>query len=228
MPAMRIMAAAAAKAPHEWGRQFHGFGRFGPLSNGGQGVAGRVTKVDGNTITLQTRDGQTATVTVSGSTQYRGPGASLKSITPGTTIAAVGTRSGSTVQATFVAVIPPHAVGTVSKIEGDTITLTPRGGDGFLGSNVTTIVISKTTTFRSPGESSVTASSIKVGDVVIATGTLSADGKTLQAGAVTIAPSGAVPFGGHLFRHGFFGRGPEDGSGSWGRQQFVSRPGTTI
>lgn len=210
---------------HAPDRDSDGPGHMRFWGNTGPGTFGRVTKVAGNTITVQTPDGQTVTVTVSGSTQYHGEGtsASLSSITPGTTIAVMGTRNGNTIQAGMVAIIPLHAAGTVTNVEGNTITISPRAGR-LDGTNVTKIVTSSSTSFRTPGTGTASLSSVKTGDLVIAEGMLSADGTTLQATRVILAAPGSIgPFGGRFFEHGRFGPGTWDGPGGWGKSpQFVS------
>jgi hypothetical protein len=221
------------QVPGTWNQGTDGPGHMRFWMHGGPGAIGRVTKVSGNTITMQTPDGQTVTVTVGSSTQYHGKdtSASLKAITPGTTIAVMGTRSGNTIQATDIAIIPPHAVGTVTKVDGNTISITPRTGE-LDSTKVTKIVTSSSTIYQAAGTASASASSIKVGDIVIAVGTLSADGTTLNATRVLIgAPGTAGPFGGHLFGHGFFGHGPGGFPGGWGTDrgpQFVSGNGPSV
>lgn len=176
----------------------------------GHGVSGTVSTVSGNTITITTPAGKTVTVNVSSSTMYRGESgaSSLSAIQPGTVIIVRGTAgSNNSVNATEIAIVPPHAAGKVTGISGSTLTVQPPSGDlGKLASSVTTVVTNSNTQYFAPGSASANLSTIKVGTYIAATGTLNSGGKSLTATRIIIAPSGFNLGNGTLAPH-FMGRG---------------------
>jgi len=93
----------------------------------------------------------------------------------------------------------PRADGTVTAISGNTITVKKDSDQGQTGEygNVTTIVLSGSTTYEADHDSGTVGSkaAIKVGSYVIAEGTLSSDGTSLAASHVSLRPSG--PDGGN-------------------------------
>jgi hypothetical protein len=90
----------------------------------------------------------------------------------------------------------PHADGTVTAINGDTLTLSagtdPSGTTEYTG--VTTVVLTSATQYDAGHDSTATASksSIKVGSYVIVDGTLSSDKKTITATSLGINAGGPV------------------------------------
>jgi hypothetical protein len=204
-------------------------------------VGGRVTGVGSSSITVKTFSGSSQTILVDGSTKYSeaGQAGSLHDVTMGTRIEAEGTTtSGGQLRASVVNIQLPRVAGTVSKVSGATITISPLTGrfGAWAGapasgtpanSGPTTVTTSSSTKYFESGTSSANASSIKVGSTIVAEGTLSADGKTLQAQRLTILPAGVTGRGG-FFGHGRF-NGPPGGffgqGRSWGRSQFVGPSG---
>jgi hypothetical protein len=96
----------------------------------------------------------------------------------------------------------PRADGKVTAVNGNTITVQPGKDNGNEPSGesktVTTIQLNSSTTYdNGPGQSG-SASSIKVGDFIIAMGTVSSDGTTLTASHVMIGGpgGGGCPGGG--------------------------------
>jgi hypothetical protein len=92
----------------------------------------------------------------------------------------------------------PHADGTVTAVNGNTITVKADDDTNASASNeykgVTTIVLSDATTYRG----SATKASIVAGAVVIAEGTISTDGTTLTATSIGVGgPRGHGGPGGH-------------------------------
>ena len=91
----------------------------------------------------------------------------------------------------------PHADGTVTAINGNTLTISagtdPSGTTEYTG--VTTVVLTSSTTYDAGHDSTATASksSIKVGSYVIVNGTLSSDGKSITATSLGINAGGPVP-----------------------------------
>jgi hypothetical protein len=192
---------------------------------------GTVTAVNGDTITVKAdadRVGSTeytkvTTIVLSGTTKYRaGEGATTATkpaITTGEYIVAEGTLSsdGATLDATLVSVgmggpghggpgpggraSGPHADGTVTAVNGDTITVKadadPSGSTEYTG--VTTIVLTSSTTYDAGRDatSSTTKPTISVGEHIIAEGTLSSGGATLTATQVSVHTDGQGGPGGH-------------------------------
>lgn len=190
-------------------------------------IGGVVTNVSGSTLTLTSLDGATRTVTVSNATTYDkdGHSASLGDITNGTAIAAQGSvGSDGVLSAVRVDIQTPRVAGQVTGVNGSTITLSnARGMNGMSGVNgtsgmsgTTTVVTSDQTTYSvisatagmTPTTTTGTAGDVKSGVSIIAQGTLSSDGKTLDALRITILPASA---NGRAYarhgRHGSFGRG---------------------
>lgn len=91
----------------------------------------------------------------------------------------------------------PHADGTVTAINGDTLTISagtdPSNTDEYTG--VTTVTLTNATQYDAGHDSTGTIgkSSIKVGSYVIVQGALSSDGKTITATSLGAVPGGPVP-----------------------------------
>lgn len=165
---------------------------------------GTVSAVSGDTITVKDRDNTAATITVSGATRYQkaGKAASLADITPGTTIRAEGTTSGTTLSAQLVTIEVPHLDGQVTAVSGTTYTITDHDG------TVYTVTADSGTTYVAADGTASSAAAVKVGVDINAEGTLSSDGKTLTAVRVSISPAGSGHGGGH--------GGDNDGDGPGG------------
>jgi hypothetical protein len=92
----------------------------------------------------------------------------------------------------------PHADGTVSAVNGDTITVTadtdPAGSTEY--TKVTTIVLTSSTQYDAGRDSAATTTkpTITAGEHIVAEGTLSSDGTTLTATQVSVETGGP---GGH-------------------------------
>ena len=90
----------------------------------------------------------------------------------------------------------PHADGTVTAINGDTLTISagtdPSGTTEYTG--VTKVVLTSATQYDAGHDSTgtISKSSIKVGSYVIIEGNLSSDGKTITATSLGINPGGPV------------------------------------
>jgi hypothetical protein len=85
-----------------------------------------------------------------------------------------------------------HADGTVTAINGDTITVKAdsdqAGSSEYTG--VTTIKVTGSTQYNAGSNATATKDSIKVGSYILAEGTLSSDGKTLTATTVSVGTGG--------------------------------------
>lgn len=187
---------------------------------------GQITAVNGDSITV-TPDADRAgsneytgvtTINLSSATRYgAGRGAPATATRPafavGQYLVAEGTVSadGKTLSATLVSVgagghgpggpghmFGPHADGTVSAVNGDTISL--KADTDQTGSSeytaVTSVVLTSATMYDGGHDSapSTTKPSITVGEYLIAEGTVSNGGATLTATHVSVRPSGP---GGH-------------------------------
>jgi len=190
-------------------RDRHDVGRFGGpglggfgLGRGGFGFGGiTITAIDGSSLSLTTDDGWTRTIALTADTTIT---------RAGTAIAAgdlkVGDQIGfrqergtdGTYTITAIDVILPSVAGTVTKVDGSTITVERRDG------TTETIHVDADTTYRIAGDDSPTLSDIEVGDVLIATGTQRADG-SLDAEAIAAGGPGRGDWFGH--------RGPRGAKG---------------
>src|SRR5690349_18518711 len=153
------------------------FGAFGPSSGFGFpfgiGDVGRggvgfgditITAIDGSNLALKTADGWTRTVGVTASTTITKAGKTI-----GVGDLAVGDdirfaqqhESNGDYTVTRIVVVLPTVVGQVSAVDGDTITVTQRGG------TKATIHVDSSTTYQVNGAAGK-LSDVKVGSIVIA------------------------------------------------------------
>lgn len=206
----------------------------------GPHVAGTVSGISGTTITISPvasfRDEASVVTEIltNSSTEFytaAGATASLSAVKNGDMVRAVGALSsdGKSLTATRVVIGTgawlrphyfgasgsphPHAFGTVSGIKGNTIDVAPISRFGTMFSSVTSIVTTSSTVFYNDAGGTTSISSVKTGDYVIATGSLSADGKTLTATRVFAVSPGGLR--GRFF-HGWNRHGPGRFSGSSG------------
>lgn len=197
-PAARPLAGPSG-APHPGLRPGGAWGgaRGGPFGPGGPRLA--VKSVSGNTITATGRGSTTYTVTVSATTVYTEAGASatLSDIQPGSIIAvrsATPSARTTTITATSVTILLPQVGGTVTAVNGSTITV-----KGF--NNTTyTVMVTGNTRYAKAGQSA-TLANITTNIFIMAEGSLSSDGKTLTAQRITVLPAG-LGRGGFNGRHG--------------------------
>jgi hypothetical protein len=231
--------------------------RMHGLSSSASRAFGKVTAVNGNTITIspntnfRNKTSSVTTIVLTSSTKYVSGWHSSSSsgtkptISVGSFVVAEGTLSsnGKTLTAARFSVVPSvrgsgpggfhgfggfglRAVGTVSAISSDTITIKPMGTRPNGMTSVTTVKLTSSTLYNAGRGSSSKASksSIKVGSFIIAQGTLSSDGKTITASRVSILPS-APSAGGTPWFHG---NGPgffHDGYGfRGGSNGFINGP----
>lgn len=143
-------------------------------------VAGTVSAVSGDNITVTTRDGSSRTITTTSSTTYRlgGAAASRSDVTVGSTILATGTEgSGDAFTATSVTIRAPRTGGTVTAVSASTITVQRRDGA------TQTINVDANTTYRVAGVTDADLGDITVGMRLVAIGRQNADG-SLDATAI--------------------------------------------
>jgi outer membrane lipoprotein SlyB len=174
-----------------------GFGRFGGFGfeRGGFGFGGiTITAISGSNLSLKTEDGWTRTIVVASDTTITRAGTTiaLGDLKVGDQIAFRQERqTDGTFKITAINVILPSIAGTVTKVDGSTITVQRRDG------TTATIHVDSDTTYRIAGDDTPALSDINVDDVIIASGTQRSDG-SLDAEAVAAGgPGRGGWFGGH-------------------------------
>lgn len=154
-----------------------------------QGTGGEITAINGNSITLKTRDGQTAQVSLSDKTQYRKDRAEAKisDFKVGDMVMVRGEQKDGVWQAEVVAARPAgmgmgggqggnfreemgkkFIVGQITAMNGTQLTIQRPDG---VSQNIT---VDENTSFRKDNES-VTLADLKVGDHVFGRGELKND-----------------------------------------------------
>ena len=203
-----------------------------PLMNGGgPGFGGRgmgfggitITEISGNSISLKTEDGWTRTITVDSGTTYTRSGATiaLGDLKAGDAIGFRQTlESDGTWWIDAITVILPRAGGTVSKIDGSTITVTQRDG------STATIKVNGSTRYSVNGNDGAVLSDLKAGMFLVAEGTKNGDG-SLTATSVRAGNISTNEGRGRGFGHGFpFGPGPDGNGANPGSSAAPSATGT--
>ncbi|HWE63278.1 MAG TPA: DUF5666 domain-containing protein, partial [Chloroflexota bacterium] len=150
----------------------------GPI--GGAGVIGGPGIIGGPGV--ESTSPVTETITVSATTVYTraGQAASLSDVRVGSVLNIEGTHTGATtLTASTIEIVLLQRAGVVTVITGDTLTMT-----GF-DARTYTIVGGSSTTYHRAGQTAA-LSDIAVGSLISAEGTLSNDGSTVNALAVTI------------------------------------------
>ena len=205
-------APAASGAPSSEPKDGDGgsrdFGRFGGFGFGGRGGFGfggiTITAINGSNLSLKTEDGWTRTIAVTSATAIArvGKTIALGDLKVGDQVKFRQDRAtDGSFTITAINVILPSISGTVTKVDGSTITVQRRDG------TTATIHVGGDTTYRIAGDDTPALSDIKVGDVIIASGTQRTDG-SLDAEAVAAGgPGRGDSFGGRGFPHG--DKGPD-------------------
>lgn len=177
----------------------NGFG--GPGGRGGPAFGGiTITSITGSSISLQTADGWTRTITVDGGTTYTKSGATiaLGDLKVGDEI---GFRQTKETDGSFtidsIVVIPPHLGGQVTAVSGSAITVKQRDG------TAATITVTGSTSYKVAGADAKLAD-VKVGMFLTAEGTANGDG-SLTATTVRAGTFGDRGPGGRGFHGGPFG-----------------------
>jgi hypothetical protein len=143
-------------------------------------VAGVVTAVGTDTITIKGRDGATTTVRTSSSTTYHvgGSGGSRSDVKVGSAIVAQGTKaSDGSLDASSVTVFQPRFAGKVTAKTATTITITGPNG------TTQTINVSSSTTYNVAGTTGGSLADVSVGMRIVVEGTKRADG-SIDASAI--------------------------------------------
>jgi hypothetical protein len=176
-------------------------------------VAGTVTAISGNTLTLKSERGSTTStvhVLSSATIQRAGQTAGLSDIHIGDTIAVAGTQnSDKSFNAERVEIILPHAGGQITKISGSDITVSDHGGGALvIHTTASTKFVTLTKGANGPVQSTTALGSLKVGDFIVAEGTKNSDG-SITALTVSTFPAGARSWGaGHGDTSGKSGAAP--------------------
>ena len=175
----------------------------GPGFGGRHGFGGiTITAISGSSVSLETADGWTRTITVDSETTYSESGdeIALSDLTVGDEIRFRQTlEDDGTYSIDAIAVIPPHVGGTVTAISGSTITVEGRDGTSA------TVNVTSDTTYEVSGDEA-TLADVEVGMFLVAEGTENSDG-SLTATQVRAADPDGFPGPG--------GRGGH-GHGPWG------------
>jgi hypothetical protein len=180
-------------------RTLDGGGRGFGFGHGHGGIT--ITAISGSSISLETLDGWTRTITVDSGTAYTESGETiaLSDLAVGDAIRFQQTlEDDGTFSIDAVAVIPPHAGGEVTAISGSSITLSQRDG------TTATVTVNDATTYEVNGTDGAALADIEVGMLLVAQGTENSDG-SLAATEVRAADPGS--FGGPGAPGGPGGRG---------------------
>jgi co-chaperonin GroES (HSP10) len=179
-------------------------------------VAGTVASVSGSTVTVTGRDGTSSKVILTSSTTYElaGEKATKEAVVAGARINARGTlASDGTLTASSVEVAPATSAGTVKEKGSSSLTLTTRDGSTVV------VKVSSSTTYQVGGVTTPTLADVKVGDIVMASGTRNADGSLAATivrshAAGQLGGPGGMP--GSMHGDGFGRGGMRDGGPGWG------------
>jgi len=147
-------------------------------------VAGTVSAVGADTITIKGRNGTSTTIRTTGSTTYHlGPtNGSRSDVKVGSEIVASGTKaSDGSLDATSVTVLQPLVAGTVTAKTADTITISRGNGTSQ------TIHVSSATTYHVAGKTAGSLADVTVGMRVFVQGSPRSDG-SIDAAAIDAGP----------------------------------------
>ena len=192
----------------------------------GRGVAGTITAVNGDTITLTGKDGTTYTVNAASAKISKTSTIDVTGLSVGDTLMVGGTVNGSSVTATNImdGAMPtggmggdrgpggfggkgPGVMGTVTSVSGSTLTVTEKSGTVYTV-DATSAKVMKGTAGSKPAAS--TLSSVAVGDTVGIRGTVT--GQNVVATDVM---------------DGVFARGPMGAKGQSGSASSTATTSTT-
>jgi hypothetical protein len=157
-------------------------------------MTGVVTNVAGSTITLTGRNAVQHTISIGTSTKIEQAGqtATPQAIAVGSVVTAQGTRgAGGSFTVLRVVIRLPHLTGTIVSVNGTSFTLHTRQGKTY----TITPASSASYVVRHRGAAATTttaAPSLTVGERVLVQGSLSADGTTLTALRIGVAPAAAA------------------------------------
>ncbi len=176
--------ASGAPDKGAWRGGRHGIGDFGPFGFGrGSGPVGfgdiKITKISGSNVSLETVDGWSRTIAVAADTTITKGGKTIAvgDLTVGDQVRLRQSKADDgTFDVTGIVVVLPTVAGQVSAIDGNTITVTVRGGTSQK------VHVDADTTYTVNGASGK-LSDLEVGSILVAEGTQRADG-SLDAAAI--------------------------------------------
>ena len=182
-----------------------GFGGFAGRHGGLAGGRVSITAIDGSSVSLETIDGWTRTISVGDSTSITRDGETiaLADLSVGDNVRIRQTVEDDTWTVTAIEVVVPSVVGQVTAVDGDSLTLQQPDGSTL------TVHVDGSTTYTVAGESGKALADVEVGMVVVASGELNDDG-SLNASSVR---AGSIWQG---IGRGGRGHGPWGDKGPWG------------
>jgi len=198
--------AASDPSAEGWGR-----GPGGAAFGGIAGFAGRhggfaagnieITAIDGSSVSLETVDGWTRTITITDTTTVTRDGEAVSrwDLAVGDRIRfRQSTDDDGVYSITAIEIVLPRVVGQVTAIDGDGLTLQPPGGSSI------TVRVDDATTYTVGGETDKALADVEVGMVLAASGEYNDDGSfdatRVRAGSIWRGPGrggrGFGPWGG--------------------------------
>jgi hypothetical protein len=205
-PAPDSTAAPGGFGPRGLGKGLiDGLGEFAGRRGGLAGGRISITAIDGSSVSLETIDGWTRTISVGDSTSITRDGETiaLSDLSVGDTVRIRQTVEDDTWTVTAIEVVVPSVVGQVTAADGDSLTLQQPD------SSTITVHVDGSTTYTVAGETGKALADVEIGMVVVASGELNDDG-SLDASSVR---AGSIWQG--MGRDGR-GHGPGRGNGPWG------------
>jgi len=163
-----------------------------------------ITGISGSNVSLKTADGWTRTIAVTGDTTLMEGDATitLSDLNVGDEVRFKQTQENDgTFTVTDLHVVLPHVGGSVTAVDGSTITVTQRDG------STATIKVTSATTYTVGRTDGKALADVTVGMFVGAIGTLNADG-SLTASQVHAMDPGSKPGFGDRGGHGPWNMGP--------------------
>jgi len=156
-----------------------------------------ITAISGSSISLETKDGWTRTISVDSGTTFTKSGASiaLADLAVGDQVRFQQTlESDGTYSIDSIAVVLPKVGGTVTAISGSTITVNQPDGTSA------TVNVTAGTTYEVAGASGKALSDVTVGMILVAEGPTNSDGSLTATAVRAVDPAGLAGRGGHGFR----------------------------
>jgi hypothetical protein len=167
-------------------------------------ASGVVSNLSGNSFTLTGFNGAAHTIHVSASTRYQRAGATVpaNTVTTGAAVIVEGTlNSDGSLNAVRITIQVQQVLGRVTAVNSNGYTIISRRG------TTVAIITSSATTYVTPSGAKSSATAVAKNGFILAQGTLSADGKTLDALRIVVVPA----TGPGSFGHGGYGSGPGQG-----------------
>lgn len=183
------------------GGRFDGFIGFAGRQGGIAGGNISITAISGSSLSLETVDGWTRTITVTGSTTITKGGETIavSGLSVGDRIRFRQAVDDGTYTVTAIEVVVPSVVGQLTAKDGTSLTLQQPNGSSV------TVHVDDSTTYTVAGQTGKALSDVEVGMVVVASGEQGDDG-SIDASAVRA---------GSIWQGIGRGHGPWSGQGPW-------------